>query len=116
MSVYSLLSHYNEAKTEMTWPMWLASGIAITATKNLTLTADLQWTWWSTVQAIKIDYTDNFWQNLMDRKYKSEIIMNWKNVLQIRTGAEWKMGDLSIRGGFYINPSPVPESASLAAR
>jgi len=108
------LAHYTRAKTEMTWPMRLATGIAITATKNLTLTADLQCTKWSIVQAIKIEYTDNFWQYLMDRKYKNEIIMNWKNVLQIRTGAEWKI-DLSLRGRFYINLSPVPESASLAA-
>ncbi|MFC2142627.1 OmpP1/FadL family transporter [Acidobacteriota bacterium] len=104
------LMQTDEARTEMTWPMWLATGISITPIKNLTLTADFQWIRWSTVQSINIDYSDNFWQYLMDRKYKSEITMNWENVLQIRTGAEWKIGDLSLRGGFYIDPSPVPES------
>ncbi|HUU52801.1 MAG TPA: outer membrane protein transport protein, partial [Candidatus Heimdallarchaeota archaeon] len=37
------------------------------------------------------------------------IPLYWKDTIQIRFGAEYKLNKVAIRAGFYTDPSPVPD-------
>ncbi len=100
----------SDMKRELTWPMWLAGGVAYKPMDDLTITADLQWTQWSKIKTIDTTYTDAIWTTLMTASGKNEMAMYWQDALQIRFGAEYKLTkDLAIRGGYYIDPSPAPD-------
>lgn len=91
----------------VTWPLWLAAGVAVKPIESLTLTADVQYTQWSKIDVIMTDYTDPFWQILMEDA--QERPMHWKDAVQFRLGAEYRMNAWAFRGGYYWDPSPAPD-------
>jgi long-chain fatty acid transport protein len=93
------------AERHITWPWWVAGGVAVKPVDNLTLTADLQWTQWSAVDVLESDYDASSWAFIVD----AERPMFWKDVLQVRFGGEYTMGTLAFRGGYYWDPSPAPD-------
>jgi long-chain fatty acid transport protein len=97
-------------KREVSWPMWIAAGAAFTPEENLTLTADLQWTQWSKIDEIETNYIEIYWQIMMQQSGDDKMPMHWKNTLQIRFGAEYRMNTFAFRAGYYIDPSPSPDS------
>ncbi len=100
----------SDLEREVTWPMWLAGGIAFKPIEGLTLTADLQYTNWSILEKLETDYKDTYWQLIMGQKGEDERPFFWENATQIRFGAEyWISSALAFRGGFYIDPAPVPD-------
>lgn len=94
---------------DVTWPMWLAGGVAFKPIENLVLTGDLQWTQWSKIGVIETDFKDTIWQIMMAASGDDQWPMNWKNVLQIRFGAEYRINTIAIRAGYYWDPSPAPD-------
>jgi long-chain fatty acid transport protein len=46
----------------------------------------------------------------MADKIASKMPMHWKDTLQIRFGAEYRMNTFALRAGYYIDPSPSPDS------
>ncbi|NIO20734.1 MAG: hypothetical protein GTN76_08360 [Candidatus Aenigmarchaeota archaeon] len=120
-----LLGGYDTAgstdlKREVTWPIWIAGGVAVYPTENLTVTADVQYTQWSHkkvkpygVSDIDVglgafmltDYKDTFFKIMIN----SLRPMFWEDALQIRLGAEYRFRSLAVRGGYYWDPSPVPD-------
>lgn len=103
------LNQTSELEREVTWPMWLAGGVAFKPMENLTLTADAQWTQWSKIDFIKTDYTDTYWKIMMSQSGDDERPMHWNDALQIRFGAEYRINTIAIRGGYYYDPSPAPD-------
>jgi long-chain fatty acid transport protein len=92
-------------KREVTWPWWIAAGVAVKPLEGLTLTGDLQWTQWSSIDVMESTFGDIVWSLLLE----TERPMFWKDVLQIRLGAEYKLNALVFRGGYYWDPSPAPD-------
>jgi long-chain fatty acid transport protein len=92
---------------EVTWPMWLAAGVALKPIEALTITADVQFTQWSKIEVIKTDYTDTFWQILMEDA--QERPMYWEDAIQFRLGAEYRLNAWAFRAGYYWDPSPAPD-------
>jgi len=90
---------------EVTWPWWAAVGVAVKPIANLTLTGDIQWTQWSAIDVMESTYGDFFWSLIVD----AERPMHWKDVMQIRFGAEYRCKSFSFRGGYYWDPSPAPD-------
>ena len=90
---------------EVTWPLWIAGGVAFRPTEKLTLTADVQWTKWSEIEVMKTTYSHPLWALIVDE----ERPMHWDDAAQIRFGAEYKLNSLAIRGGYYWDPSPAPD-------
>lgn len=104
------LSSSSDMEREITWPAWLAGGVAFMPNDRLTVTADVQYTNWKTIQAIDTTYRDSFWSLLMTAAGKGSMLMNWRDAVQIRFGAEYKLTDsLAIRGGYYNDPAPAPD-------
>jgi long-chain fatty acid transport protein len=109
------LNPSSRTNSKITWPMWIAAGVAIKPISQLTFTADVHWTQWSTIDTIDIHYAADFWQMIMELKYKDKLKMEWNDTYQIRAGAEYKLKKISIRAGFYYSPSPVPENTMDAS-
>ena len=96
---------------EVTWPTWLAAGVAYRPMEGLVVTADLQWSDWSTVNVIETFYDDLYWQGLMEAGGGNEFPLRWKDALQIRFGAEYTLKEnIALRAGYYWDPSPAPDS------
>jgi long-chain fatty acid transport protein len=113
-------SGITDLERELTWPTWFACGVAVYPTENLTITADVQYTQWSIFKNkpyglsdidiglgayILTDYKDTFWKIMIN----SLRPMFWEDTLQVRLGAEYKFRSLAVRGGYYWDPSPVPD-------
>ena len=103
------ISTTSDLEREVTWPMWLAGGVAYKPTENITLTGDVQWTQWSKIEVIETDYKDISWQILMAASGDDERPMHWSDAVQIRFGAEYRANTIAIRGGYYWDPSPNPD-------
>ena len=95
---------------EVTWPLWVAGGLAFKPLTNLTVTADVQYTGWKTIDVIETTYKDPLWAQLMLASGKTEMPMHWDNRVQVRFGAEYLVNEtFALRGGYYNDPAPAPD-------
>jgi len=100
----------SDVEVSITWPLWVAVGVAVRPIPNLTVTGDLQYSQWSVVDKITLDYADTLWQAFMSVGDKDVIPLRWEDALQIRFGAEYRLNEsLALRGGFYVDPAPAPD-------
>ncbi|MBE0461491.1 MAG: outer membrane protein transport protein [Candidatus Aminicenantes bacterium] len=99
----------SDIEREVTWPMWIAGGVAVKPIDNLTLTADIQWTQWSKMDVMKSEFKDSIWKILMAQSGDDERPLHWSDATQIRFGAEYKFETIALRGGYYYDPSPSPD-------
>ncbi|MGB9004886.1 MAG: outer membrane protein transport protein [Candidatus Aminicenantales bacterium] len=96
---------------KLSWPMWLAAGVAVKPIDKLIITGDLQWTKWSSVDEIDLEYANPLWQIIMATSGQDVLPLLWKDALQIRFGAEYKVTQaIALRAGYYIDPSPAPDA------
>jgi long-chain fatty acid transport protein len=99
------------AKMDYTTPWWIAGGVAFRPMKDLIVTADLQWTQWSTVDQLVTNFQDPYWDLLMTGSGENVAPMRWKDALQLRVGAEYMLyQNVALRAGYYYDPTPVPGS------
>lgn len=99
---YSVMPNKSKFERDLSWPMWIGGGIAVTPTDNLTICLDAQWSNWSETQnEIITTYTD--WQ------MTEPMHLKWEDALQIRFGAQYDLEILKLRAGFYTDPAPSPD-------
>ena len=108
-SNFLVLDNATDSKTFLTLPLWVAGGIAIKPAQALTLSADVHFSQWSTVETIRTEYDNQVWQVVFQQSGTDFIPMYWKDTVQIRFGAEYKINKIALRAGFYTDPSPVPD-------
>jgi long-chain fatty acid transport protein len=85
-------------------PATFALGASCTMGR-LTVNADADWTFWHSYSSLPIDFADNRPVVLPD----SNAAKNWKDVVALRLGAEYRVTDpLALRAGFVYDPSPSP--------
>jgi len=103
----------SESKTlspHLTFPLWVAGGVAYRPLSGLTLTGDLQWTQWSTLDQVELRFIDPFWSLFMIASGENIMHLEWKDALQVRFGAEYMLReDLALRAGYYYDPTPTPD-------
>lgn len=99
------ISNSTTADREVSWPWWVAGGVAVKPVESLTLTADLQWTQWSEIDVMESEFKDPLWAILVDAERK----MQWDDKMQIRFGAEYRINSVALRAGYYWDPSPAPD-------
>jgi long-chain fatty acid transport protein len=88
-------------ETEITFPAQLVLGLAVDATADLTLLADYQWTGWSDLQAIPLDFEVD--------DLDTERELNYGNTNAFRFGAEYSLlGNLKARAGYLFNTAAAP--------
>ncbi|MGB3863811.1 MAG: outer membrane protein transport protein [Candidatus Aminicenantaceae bacterium] len=104
-----VLDNATDSTTFLTLPLWVAGGIAIKPAQTLTLTADVHFSQWSSVETITTEYDTQLWNVVFQESHTDFIPLYWKDTIQIRFGAEYKLNKVAIRAGFYTDPSPVPD-------
>jgi long-chain fatty acid transport protein len=112
ISMFEYLGYPGESEIErpVTWPSWLAAGVAVKPMDRLTITADVQYTNWKELDILETTYQDRFWSLLMTAAGSTEWELYWENKIQIRVGAEYSFcRDWAVRAGFYNDPSPAPD-------
>ena len=98
-------------KRDLTFPLWIAGGVAVRPMDKLLLTADVQWTKWSTIKTLNTDFTDPAWKALMRLGGQDARRMDWADKAQLRFGAEYILNDsLALRAGYYYDPTPSPDT------
>jgi len=104
------LNDQSDLDREVTWPLWFAGGVAFKPIPKLTLTGDIQYTGWSTIDTIEATFKDAYWAAFMAAAGNDKMKMEWASKSQIRFGAEYALTPaLAIRGGYYWDPSPAPD-------
>ena len=97
------------AEADVTWPMWLAGGIAFTPIEQFTLTFDVQWTQWSKLEEVAITLSDQTWGLILEEE-DTKLAFRWKDKAQIRFGAEYRFSPkFALRAGYYNDPGPAPD-------
>jgi long-chain fatty acid transport protein len=100
----------SEADRDVTWPWWVAAGVAYRPRQDLILTADLQWTQWSREKNLETRYKDPYWSLFMEASGGNIFPLKWGDALQIRFGAEYMLyQNIALRAGYYYDPSPAPD-------
>ena len=99
---------------DITWPIWIAGGVAVNPIPKLTLTADAQWTQWSATQDVLItEYEDAAWKGAMEPVGAHKMNLQWEDRVQIRFGAEYLISELiALRAGYYNDPAPAPDETT----
>jgi len=91
---------------DIVWPMWIGGGVALRVGGGITVTADVQYTNWGSLDTISTTYKN--WEQA--GMTENKMIMLWEDRMQFRIGAEFEvLSTLALRGGFYIDPAPAPD-------
>ncbi|MBS3818489.1 outer membrane protein transport protein [bacterium] len=106
---YLGLQASSKLERDLTWPIWIAGGVAFNPMQELTLTADVQYTQWSELDVIVTDFKNISWQMIMARSGQDKMDLHWKDGTQFRFGAEYRINSLALRGGYYIDPAVAPD-------
>jgi long-chain fatty acid transport protein len=100
----------SDSERDITWPWWIAGGVAFRPMDDLIVTADLQWTQWSALDEIETKFKDSAWSLFKVGSGKNITPLHWKDALQIRFGAEYMLyQNVGLRAGYYYDPAPAPD-------
>lgn len=99
-------------KADFPIPADAGLGISMKATDQLTLAFDVIWTNWGSVDEIEVEMdgvgpTGSPAEN-------STLIMNYEDTYRFNIGFEYlvsEFNDFRIRGGYYYDPSPIPDGS-----
>lgn len=110
LSLYDL-PDTSDLKCKITWPLWIAGGVAFRPIERLLLSADVQWTQWSKLDRITTEYLDAAWAALMGASGGDVRTLDWADKAQVRFGAEFQLNaTTALRAGYYNDPAPGPAS------
>lgn len=95
---------------EVTWPTWVAGGISCTPTDKLTLTFDLQYSDWKSLDKLSTEFEDAVWASILGSTGDDEFVLHWDSKTQVRLGMEYQVKPcLALRTGWYYDPAPAPD-------
>lgn len=104
-----MMNTKSEFEREVTSPQWFAAGIAIKPTDRLTFTADAQYTNWNKLDKLETEFIDPGWKAVMEATDGGTLLLEWEDKIQWRFGAEYMLGNVALRGGYYYDPAPAPD-------
>ena len=94
-------SETSTVERSITFPLWVAGGVAVRPIERLLITADVQWTKWSIVKSLDAGYDDPVWRAMMAASGRDSQKMDWSDATQVRFGAEYALSDaLALRLGY----------------
>ncbi|MFO7866562.1 MAG: outer membrane protein transport protein [Candidatus Aminicenantes bacterium] len=106
---YMGLDAESDFERDVISPLWAAGGIAFHPLRNLTLSFDAQYTNWSALDVLEAEFSNSYWQAMMDRSGRDKMELHWEDAVQLRFGVEYQWGETFIRGGYYRDPAPAPD-------
>ncbi len=100
----------SDLRRNIRWPWFIGAGAALRPVEGLILTADVQWTGWSSLNELKTSYLDPFWAQMMAMSGYDRLKLDWKSRFQVRFGVEYRLTpEFSVRAGYYSDPAPAPD-------
>lgn len=87
------------ASSSITLPDRLALGAAWHR-DALTVLGDVELTAWGVNQELVVDF-------VQDQTPDATQVNDWRRTVAVRAGAEWRRGATAVRGGAYVDPTPV---------
>lgn len=100
----------SDIERTFTWPLCIAGGVAIRPVPQLLVTADVQWSQWSTLDRNVTVYKDLYQAQLWKAAGVDDILLEWEDKIQIRFGAEYDLSPaLALRAGYCYDPAPSPD-------
>jgi long-chain fatty acid transport protein len=95
---------------DVSWPMWIAGGIAFRPMDALVITADVQWSRWSESEdEFVTKYANTAWASSAAMTGDDKLLLHWKDATQIRLGIGYSVNEnLDLRIGYYYDPAPAP--------
>jgi len=95
-----------DGETEVDHPPQFQFGIRCQPSEEFSIMIDYVWTRWS----ITDGYTIKLSPKLLDNREEEDFTRDWEDTSQLRFGFEWISDDfLTVRCGYYFDPSPVPD-------
>jgi long-chain fatty acid transport protein len=101
-----------KANADLKTPADIGFGIAVKPNDKLTITGDVTYTNWKSLDSILVvmNGVDPSGQPAQN----SPIMLKWKNTVRFSAGAEyWAKKFLAIRLGYYFDPSPMPDETFI---
>ncbi|KQC07178.1 MAG: hypothetical protein APR54_06255 [Candidatus Cloacimonas sp. SDB] len=96
-----------DVEVDLEYPVWIGGGIAYLPTERFTITADAQYSQWSSLDIVKVKL---MLPDAMGGETEDEMVLNWEDAVQMRLGLEYMATEcLALRGGFYTDPAPAPD-------
>jgi len=98
---------------EIKYPMWVGGGIAYRdfLFDGLTMTGDLQWTAWSSIDRIDRNVVWGVWGGGWTEEERAEFEtseFNWEDTVEVGVGFDYRLGrSVSLNLGYRNSPSPV---------
>ena len=90
-----------DIETEITMPAQLVAGLSFQAAERLNLMFDYQWTGWSTLNEVPLNF---------EIAPDNAIVLNYENSSTFRLGAEYEIDDTwTLRGGYAYNRPASPD-------
>jgi long-chain fatty acid transport protein len=107
------ISEKHDATFDLKYPTWAGLGVAWRDAMfdGLTVTADVQWTDWSTFEAINrsIDWGGTEFPE-GQRYYFGQVPLEWEDTVEVAVGFDYRLGrSVSMHLGYRNSPSPVPD-------
>jgi len=97
-----------DSDVKLKLPADFGVGIAYMPYANLTLTCDVNLTTWSSLKELK--YEEEGKDPLGNEVTEYKIPLEWKDVTRFSLGLEYRPHtSLALRGGYFLNPSPIPD-------
>jgi long-chain fatty acid transport protein len=101
---FSVKAHDQRVSAELVMPDRFRLGVRYRITDTVDVMGDLELVLWSTVKELALDFEDEATTDQI-------LPRNWRTTVVPRIGATWQAFDfLAIRGGVFVDPSPVPEA------
>jgi len=97
-----------DGKADIKTPADIGFGLAVKPTEKLTLTGEVVYTQWSSLDSILIEMEglDPSGQPGED----TPLMLNWDNTVRFSAGGEYRLADpLALMFGYYLDPSPIPD-------
>lgn len=103
----------SKAKADIKLPADIGIGFAYEATEKFTMTFDISYTMWSTLDEIVIEIdTSTSTGDSPPSGSSDELVINtqWEDILRVSVGGLYRVMDpLEMRFGFFYDPSPIPD-------
>jgi long-chain fatty acid transport protein len=102
----------NNADADLKLPGDIGIGFAYNTSEKITLTMDLTYTLWSRLDSIVINIDTTNVEGGPPGGGSTELVINtkWEDTFRFSIGGLYRLSEpFELRGGFYYDPSPIPD-------
>ncbi len=104
----ALLTSKPKSKADLKLPPDVGVGVAVSLPLLPTVTADILWTGWSSLDSIAVEMDGN--DPLGSPMEDQTLLLRWEDTVRYSLGIQYPiLPGLSVRGGYYFDPSPIPD-------